>query len=78
MPAGLMYDGILDGSFGNTPEMEGIVAINEGVGLMWVYEASERWIGEGDDREFRGYFFTCRNPDGEAIEEMPGYQVRQV
>lgn len=53
-------------------------ATDESPARQWRYHWSEIWVGEGDDREFRGWRFDLDTPEGEEIEDMPGYEVRQI
>jgi hypothetical protein len=45
---------------------------------MWVYERFEVWVGEGEDREMRGFQWKCRDAEGSPLDPETAQEFEQV
>lgn len=66
--------GAYDGRMVPTEERNGFMVLDaegqfngDGQPWMWIYKLFEVWVGEGDDREFRGYYWECEDADGAPL-----------
>jgi len=42
--------------------------LGNGAPWAWVYKKTEVWVGEGDEREMRGYYFVVQSEAGEEFD----------